>query len=105
MAVVAGRSTRSLALIQMTIVPSDESGKDAARLTQLLAGVRTVEETLKHLGPPDRDTSTQHPPITGRDVPRILIWCGASDHWAVRVCAWADGRFNSAIEPREQWNG
>jgi hypothetical protein len=62
-----------------------------------------VDEALKRLGPADRDTSTQHPPIEGENVPRILVWSHASEHWAVRVCIWADGRFNSALEPRALW--
>ena len=102
-----GRYARPLNFIvssqRMTTVPGNEPQRDAARLTQLIGGVRTLDETLKRLGPPDRDTSSQLPIIEGENVPRILVWSGVSEHWVVRVCVWTDGRFNSAIEPRALW--
>ena len=77
--------------------------KDRARLVELIGGVRSLDEVSKRLGPPDRDTATQEPPIVGENVPRIVVWTNVSDYWVVRVCAWGDGRFNSALESRELW--
>jgi hypothetical protein len=106
--VSAGAAQRPWVLRVVVIVGAageDEAKRDAARLIQLIGGVRTLEGTIRRIGPPDRDTSAQEPLIAGEGVPRILVWCHVSEHWAVRVCVWPDGAFNSTIEPREPWSG
>ena len=86
----------------MNAAPSDEANRDAFRLGDLLRGTHTLEEMLRRIGAPDRDTATQEPPITG-DVPRILVWTRVSEHCAVVAYAWTDGKFNIGIHPLKEW--
>jgi hypothetical protein len=82
----------------MSTLPSDEF----ARLGELLGGTRTIEEMLRRIGAPNRDTATQEPQITG-DVPRILVWTRISEHFAVVAYSWPDGKFNIGIHPLKEW--
>ena len=87
----------------MHTVPSEEARNDGMRVMGLLDGANSIDAVIQRLGAPDRDTSNQEPVIAGEGVPRIVVWCGASDYWAVVAMAWADGTLKIKCEPKAVW--
>ena len=86
----------------MTALPSDDSEGEMERLARVLFGVSSLAEAISRLGEPDRDTSTQHPVVTG-NVPRIVAWVGASTLFAVVAHIQPGGQFSMQLEERSLW--
>jgi len=86
----------------MPVWPADDIPKEGARLGRLLFGISSLDEAISCLGEPDRDTSTQHPPITG-DVPRIIVWNNLSAMFTVVAYLEPDGRFSIRGEDKALW--
>ncbi len=82
--------------------PADDMSKEGTRLGRLLFGISSLDEAISRLGAPDRDTSTQHPPISG-DVPRIILWNDLSAMFTIVAYVEPDGRFSIRGEDKALW--
>ncbi len=86
----------------MTMRPTDDAPREGERLGRLLFGITSLDEAISRLGEPDRDTSLQHPPVTG-NVPRIIVWKNLSTVFTVVAYLERDGRFSIRGEDKTQW--
>jgi len=96
------RVMRDVSSQKMVTRPSDEVLKEGDRLGRLLFGVSSLDEAIARLGPPDRDTSTQHPVVEG-NVPRIVVWLNCSATFAMVGYIEPDGHFAIRGEERSLW--